>query len=75
MTRPQDRPSPGIIPGLLLPRRAWKALAREGVCSLAALGEISDRLPFLPGIGEKTARMIREEMERVMERHRSRRGP
>jgi len=64
MRRPQDRPSPGAIPGLLLPPRAWKALAREGICSLAALRAVADRVHIMPGIGCKTARLIRDELER-----------
>jgi len=72
MKRPQDRPSPGTIPGLLLPRRAWKALAKEGVRSLAELVAVAERLHILPGIGCKTAQLIRAEIVRLHLRDRGR---
>jgi len=55
----------GHIPGLRLPPNAWEALRREGITSIARLRAVADRIHWLPGIGPKTAQVIREELARV----------
>jgi len=65
MSRPQDRLSRGSIPGLLLPPRAWNALAKAGIRGLEDLKAMSERLHLLPGVGSKTARIIRDAVERL----------
>jgi hypothetical protein len=76
---PQDRWN-GPIRGLRLPLNAWTAFEREGITTLDQLRAMADRLHWLPGIGPKTAQVIREELARVTacEENRSpppRRGP
>jgi hypothetical protein len=56
----------GPIRGLRLPLNAWDALRREGITTIGQLGDMADRLETLPGIGPKTAHLIREELARVM---------
>ena len=55
----------GPIRGLRLPLNAWKSLSDEGVTTINGLREIADRLERFPGIGTKTAQVIREEIARV----------
>jgi hypothetical protein len=55
----------GPIPGLRLPQNAWEALRGEGITTLDRLRAVADQLEKLPGIGPKTARLIREELARV----------
>jgi DNA-directed RNA polymerase alpha subunit len=55
----------GPIRGLRLPFDAWEALRREGITTLDRLRAMADQIHTLPGIGSKTAQLIREELERV----------
>jgi hypothetical protein len=55
----------GPIPGLRLPLNAWRALHEEGITTLDQLRAVADRLETLPGIGLKTAQLIRDELARV----------
>jgi endonuclease III len=56
----------GPIRGLRLPLNAWDALRAEGITTIGQLREVADRLETLPGIGPKTAQLIREELACVM---------
>ncbi|KLK93027.1 hypothetical protein AA309_10620 [Microvirga vignae] len=55
----------GDIPGLRLPRYAWEMLHEQGITTLDQLRAVADRLHKLPGIGTKTAQLIREELARA----------
>jgi DNA-directed RNA polymerase alpha subunit len=55
----------GPIRGLRLPYETWEALRREGITTLERLRAMADEIHTLPGIGPKTAQMIREEFARV----------
>jgi hypothetical protein len=55
----------GPIRGLRLPLNAWKSLGDEGITTIDGLRAIADRLERCPGIGPKTAQVIREEIARV----------
>ncbi|QRM27357.1 helix-hairpin-helix domain-containing protein [Microvirga sp. VF16] len=55
----------GSIRGLSLPFQTWEALRIEGVTTLDRLRAMADHIHTLPGIGPKTARLIREELARV----------
>jgi hypothetical protein len=55
----------GPIRGLRLPFDAWEALRREGITTLDRLRASADRIHTLPGIGPRTAQLIREELARV----------
>jgi endonuclease III len=55
----------GPISGLRLPRNAWVALRAGGIATLDQLRAVADQLQELPGIGPKTAQLIREELARV----------
>jgi|UPI00055D630C hypothetical protein len=55
----------GPIRGLRLPFDAWEALRRENITTLDRLRAMADDIHRLPGIGSKTARLIREELARV----------
>jgi hypothetical protein len=55
----------GPIAGLSLPVNAWEALQREGITTLDQLRAIANQIHWLPGIGPKTARVIRDELARV----------
>jgi DNA-directed RNA polymerase alpha subunit len=59
----------GPIRGLRLPLNAWDALRREGITTIGQLRAVADRLETLPGIGPKTAHLIREELARAMSSH------
>jgi endonuclease III len=48
-----------------LPFDAWEALRREDITTLDRLRAMSDQIHTLPGIGPKTAQLIREELARV----------
>jgi hypothetical protein len=61
---PRDRWH-GPIRGLRLPLNAWTAFEREGITTLDQLRAMADRLHWLPGIGPKTAQVIREELARI----------
>jgi endonuclease III len=55
----------GPIRGLRLPLNAWDALRGESITTIGQLSAVADRLETLPGIGPKTAHLIREELARV----------
>jgi hypothetical protein len=55
----------GPIRGLRLPLNAWDALQQEGITTLGELRAAADRLEMLPGVGPKTAHLIREELARA----------
>src|SRR5687768_11043532 len=55
----------GPIRGLRLPYETWEALRRVGITTLERLRAMADEIHTLPGIGPKTAQMIREEFARV----------
>ncbi|MFC4174217.1 hypothetical protein ACFOYU_19565 [Microvirga sp. GCM10011540] len=57
---------PGSIEGIHLPVRAWVALQKDNIRSMDRLAAIADQIERLvPGIGPKTARIIREEIART----------
>jgi hypothetical protein len=62
----------GPIRGLRLPFDAWEALRGVGITTLDRLRAMVDKIHRLPGIGPKTAQLIREELARVTS---SRRAP
>jgi endonuclease III len=55
----------GPIRGLLLPLPAWNSLQDVGIRTLDELRAAANRLEQLPGIGAKTAQVIRAELARV----------
>jgi hypothetical protein len=55
----------GHIPGLRLPLNTWDALQKEGITTLEQLRARADRIHWLPGIGLKSAKIIREELARL----------
>ena len=55
----------GPIRGLRLPLTAWTSLKDEGITTIDQLKAVADQLERLPGIGMKTARIIRDEITRV----------
>lgn len=58
-----DQAVQGHIEGVWLPRRAWLALERDKIRTLAQLAHIAPRIErVIPGIGGKTARTIREQL-------------
>jgi hypothetical protein len=59
--------SGGPIRGLhlCLPFTVWCSLRDEGVTTIDELRAVADRLERLPGIGTKTAQVIREELARA----------
>ncbi|GEO18810.1 DNA-directed RNA polymerase subunit alpha C-terminal domain-containing protein [Microvirga aerophila] len=63
---PHEAKVPGPIEGLRLPARAWGALRREGITNLDQLMNVAYQIDQFPGIGAKTAQVIREELVRVM---------
>ena len=54
------------IRGLRLPFEAWEALREEGITTLIRLRAMADHIHTVPGIGPKTAQLIREELAHVM---------
>jgi 3-methyladenine DNA glycosylase/8-oxoguanine DNA glycosylase len=60
-----ERPEQAPIRGLRLPLNAWNALRREDIATLDQLRAVADHLETLPGIGPKTAQIIREELARL----------
>lgn len=56
---------PGVIEGLHLPGRAWKALQREKITTLDRLKAVANRLERFEAIGPKTAQTIRAELRRL----------
>jgi hypothetical protein len=55
----------GHIPGLRLPQSTWQVLRDERIMSLEQLRAKADRIHMLPGIGRKTAQLIRDELART----------
>jgi hypothetical protein len=55
----------GPIRGLRLPFQAWEALRKEGITTSDRLRAMADEIHTLPGIGPKTAQLIRDELARV----------
>jgi DNA-directed RNA polymerase alpha subunit len=63
-TNPWDL-SEGYIPGLRLPQSTWNALRLEGITTIEQLRAMADQVHKLPGIGRKSAQVIREELARL----------
>jgi predicted DNA-binding helix-hairpin-helix protein len=55
----------GPIRGLFLPLTAWNSLKNEGITTIDLLKAAADQLERLPGIGVKTAQIVRDEITRV----------
>jgi hypothetical protein len=56
----------GPIPGLQLPTWVWDVLHRERITTLDQLSAVADRMERVyPGIGQRTAQVIRDEITRV----------
>jgi hypothetical protein len=55
----------GPIRGLRLPLTAWKSLEYDGIKTIDQLRAVADQLERLPGIGPKTAQVLRKELARV----------
>ena len=55
----------GPIRGLRLPRNAWQALQNADIETLDELKAAAARIERLPGVGPKTAQLIRAELGRV----------
>jgi DNA-directed RNA polymerase alpha subunit len=55
----------GPIKGLRLPYRAWESLKDDGIKTIEQLRAVADQLESLPGIGPKTAKLLRKELARV----------
>ena len=55
----------GPIRGLRLPLNAWLVLDRENITTLSQLIACADRIERLPGIGAKTAQVIKVELGRI----------
>ena len=55
----------GHIRGLHLPQNAWQTLQNAGIRTLDELKAVVVRIEQLPGVGPKTAQVIRAELDRV----------
>ncbi|KFG68723.1 hypothetical protein JH26_14750 [Microvirga sp. BSC39] len=55
----------GPIRGLRLPLTAWRRLQEDGVSTIDQLRAIVNKLETVPGIGPKTAQVIRAELART----------
>ncbi|KLK91310.1 hypothetical protein AA309_20845 [Microvirga vignae] len=55
----------GHIPGLRLPQSVWVALRAQGIMHIDWLRAVADQLHLLPGIGRKSAQLVREELVRI----------
>jgi DNA-directed RNA polymerase alpha subunit len=55
----------GPIRGLQLPLAAWNSLHEDGISTIDQLRAVAHQLESLPGIGAKTAQVIRAELARV----------
>jgi hypothetical protein len=58
-------PCKGPIEGLDLPQLAWDVLHREGIQTIDQLRSVASQLEHIDGIGPITARVIRQELDRV----------
>jgi endonuclease III len=56
----------GPIRGLRLPLTAWRSLEDGGITTIAQLKAVADQLERLPGIGPKTAQVLRKELARIL---------
>ena len=55
----------GPIRGLRLPQNAWQALQNAAIGTLDELKAVAVQIEQLPGVGPKTAQVIRAELNRV----------
>jgi hypothetical protein len=55
----------GPIKDLYLPPVAWDVLRREKIRTLEQLRSVADGIDRLPGIGDGSARVVREELARL----------
>jgi hypothetical protein len=55
----------GHIPGLRLPFSTWRALAADQILTLAELIAVADGIERSPGIGTRSAQLIRLELARI----------
>ena len=55
----------GHIRGLHLPQNAWQALQNAEIRTLDELKAVAVRIEQLPGVGPKTAQVIKAELDRV----------
>jgi hypothetical protein len=55
----------GSIRGLRLPLRVWNALQKENITTAEQLKALAEHLERLPGLGSRTAKLIRAELARV----------
>lgn len=58
-------PCKGPIKGLHLPQLAWDVFRREGIQTIDQLRSFANQLEHFDGIGPITARVIRQELNRV----------
>jgi hypothetical protein len=58
-------PSEGLIEGLYLPQLAWDVFHRENIQTIDQLRAVAGQLERFDGIGPITARVIRQELDRV----------
>ena len=58
-------PCKGPIETLDLPQLAWDVLHREGIQSIDQLRSVAGQIESFDGIGPITARVIRQELDRV----------
>jgi len=58
-------PSEGLIEGLYLPQLAWDVFHRENIQTIDQLKAVAGQLERLEGFGPITARVIRQELDRV----------
>ncbi len=65
MPKARWEPIGGPIRGLRLPFDTWEALRSEDITTLDRLQAMADQIHTLPGIGPKTAQLIRQELARV----------
>jgi len=55
----------GHIPKLRLPFSTWRALAQDQILTLAQLIAVADDIEKSPGIGTRSAQLIRLELARI----------
>jgi hypothetical protein len=59
------QPCEGPIEGLHVPQLAWDVFHRENIQTIDQLRAVADQLEQFEGIGPITARVIRQELNRV----------